>query len=424
MKSSFVASSALSLVLFLLSFCLVSPALAAAFHPYEEWNRTFGGQYGDGAWCLQETADGGNILVGYSASRAERSDLFLIKTDENGNCTWSRTFGGSGEDAGYFVSETRDRGFIVVGSTDSYSMGDELLWLLKTDRNGSMIWEKTFGGFVSSSGDGGWSVEETDDGGYIVTGYTQSTGKGRKDLWLIKTDGKGNQTWEKTFGGREDDVGMSVIQSQDGGYIVAGRTASFGKGNDDTWLLKTDSNGREIWNVTFGGLKDDAGFQVVQLADGYAIVSRTDSGKKDEKINLIRTNLEGKKIWERSYLGSSAASLQLANDGGFIISGRIDSEKKGRDALIIKTDPKGALKWSIEIGGRSDDIGTFAIEKKDGSYMMAGITSSFGSGREDAWLVRIIAEKPGNELGNELENPAQEKAISPDRTISFLKSLP
>ncbi|MDD1762604.1 MAG: hypothetical protein LUQ59_10265 [Methanothrix sp.] len=407
MKSESIFSTSLILALLFLSIC--HSTMAAAVHPQEEWNWTFGGQWGDGAWCLQETSDDGNILAGNTASRGEGSDLFLIKTNETGNCTWSLILGGSGEDVGYYVEETRDGGFIVTGSTDSYSMGDELLWLVKTDRNGSLTWEKTFGGFVSSSGDGGWSVQDTGDGGYIVTGYTQSLGNGRKDLWLIKTDGDGGLIWDRTFGGREDDVGMSVQNSPDGGYIVAGRTASFGNGEDDIWLIKTDSNGGEIWNVTFGGKKDDAAFQVVALASGYALVSRTDSGKDDEKIKLIRVDPNGKKIWERSYKGSSAASLQLTDDGGFIIAGRVDNKETGRDALIIKTNSIGIMEWSIAFGGCSDDIGTFAIQRRDGSYMLAGITSSFGLGREDAWLVKIRSEPSSD----------RSEIPLPNRTISF-----
>lgn len=385
----------LSFILFFL--VLLSCFSAQAAQPLEEWNLTFGGQYADGAWCLQETEDGGNILVGNSASRGEGSDLFLIRTDGMGKCIWSRIWGGSSEDVGYFVQETRDGGFIVTGSTKSYSMGEEMLWLVKTDGNGNLSWDKTFGGFVSSSGDGGWSVDETDDGGYIITGYTQSLGSGRKDLWLLKTDGQGSKIWDKTFGGREDDVGMSVLQSRDGGYIVAGRTASFERGGDDIWLLKTDSLGGEQWNKTFGGNQDDAGFQVVEIADGYALVGRTESGSDKKKIILIKVDPNGRKLWERSYRGSSASSLQSTAEGGYIIAGRIDNTDTGRDALIIKTDSTGREEWSMTSGGSADDIGTFIIQNKDGSYTMAGITDSYGQGREDAWLVKIRAESQSKE---------------------------
>lgn len=368
---------------------LTSCFSALAAEPEEVWNLTFGGQYGDGAWCLQETEDGGNILVGNTASRGEGSDLLLIRTDAMGKCIWSRIWGGSGEDVGYFVQETRDGEFIVTGSTKSFTMGEELLWLVKTDRNGSLNWDRTFGGFVSSSGDGGWSVDETDDGGFITTGYTQSQGNGRKDLWLLKTNGQGSRIWDKTFGGREDDVGMSVLQSRDGGYIVAGRTASFGKGGDDIWLLKTDSQGDELWNETFGGKQDDAGFQVVELGEGYALVGRTESGSDKKKIILIKVDPNGQKLWERTYRGSSASSLQSTTEDGYIIAGRIDNKETGRDALIIKTDSTGSEEWSMTLGGSADDIGTFVIQNKDGTYTMAGITSSYGQGSEDAWLVKI-----------------------------------
>jgi hypothetical protein len=408
----------LALALSLFAFFCLSSVPASSAAPQEVWNRTFGGPYGDGAWCLDETQDGGSILVGNTASRGEGSDLFLVRTDALGNCIWSRTFGGSGEDAGYFVQQTGDGNFIVTGSTNSYAMGEELLWLLKVDQNGSLIWDRTFGGFVSSSGDGGWSVQETSDGGYVVAGYTQSEGNGRKDLWLIRTDGQGDLHWEKAFGGREDDVGMSVLQSRDGGFVVAGRTASFGQGEDDMWLLKTDSEGGQLWNVTFGGNKDDAAFQVVELGNGYALVGRTQSGAKDERIKLVRTDPDGRKMWEKNYPGSSAASLQSTDDGGFIIAGRVDDNSSRRDALIIKTDSRGREEWSMTIGGSADDIGTFIVSAGSGTYEMAGITSSFGLGREDAWLVRIQAEPLAAEP--QIPSPSQRPTVS--RSLAFPRS--
>jgi len=401
-------------VTFVFIFLLLAESNSAyGAEPREEWNRTYGGRYGDGAWCLQETQDGGYILVGNTATRGEGSDLWLIRTDQFGNPTWSRILGGSGEDIGYFVEETNDGGFIITGSTKSFGMGEERLWLIKTDGNGSRIWDKTFGGFVSSSGDGGWSVDETEDGGYIVTGYTQSLGRGRKDLWLLKTDDLGNRIWDRTYGGLEDDVGISVLQCRDGGYIVAGRTASFGKGGDDIWLLKTDSGGKETWNATFGGSKDDAGFQVVELKDGYALVGRTESGSNSNRIILIRTDLAGRGLWERAYLGGSGTSLQMTNEGGFIIAGRIDSKESGRDALIIKTDSSGSEEWAHVFGGGADDIGTFAVQNRDGDYILAGITSTFGSGAEDAWLIKMGMEILIRENDTKLQNLTQSfRAIS------------
>ena len=158
--------------------------------------------------------------------------------------------------------------------------------------------------------------------------------------------------------------------------------------------MKTDSQGEETWNATFGGSKDDAGFQVVELKDGYALVGRTESGSDSNRIILIRTDLAGRELWERTYQGSSGTSLQPTNDGGFIIAGRIDSKESGRDALIIKIDSSGNEEWAKVFGGGADDIGTFAVQNRDGDYIMAGITSTFGSGAEDAWLIKMRMEIP------------------------------
>lgn len=358
--------------------------------PYEEWNRTFGGTYGDGIWSAQMTNDGGYLLVGYTSVRGEGSDLWLIRIDSKGRDLWHRIFGGSGEDVGYFIQNTRDGGSVITGSTKSYGIGDERLWLLKVDSNGSKQWDRTFSGFVSSSGDGGWSVNETADGGYIVTGYTKSYGSGGKDLWLIKTDSEGFKQWDKTFGGSKDDVGMSVIQAADGGFVVAGRTASYGSGKDDIWLLMTDLEGRELWNRTFGGAEDDVGFQVLEIDDGYAIVGRTQLGREGKNAILIKTDLKGIKKWEKTYQKDSAGiSVQRTSDNGFLISGRIDLPRTGRDAIIIKTDSSGREEWAMPLGGPGEETGCFALEGRDGGYLLAGITDSFGSGAEDAWLLKL-----------------------------------
>jgi len=371
--------------------------LAAAFIivvsvalPQAEWSRAYGGSYDDGFWSLQAVADG-FILAGYTCSNGQGGDLWLARTDLQGDLLWNAIYGGSGEDIGYSVHQTDDLGFAVVGSTSSFGLGEERLWLLKVSSNGSKIWDRTFGGFVSSAGDGGWSVDQTGDGGYIATGYTSSFGTGGKDLWLIKTDAEGNEQWSKTFGGPKDDVGMSVLQAEDGGYIAAGRTASYGAGGDDIWLLKVNSAGLEQWNTTFGGNKDDVGFQVIELQDGYALAGRTESASSGNKAILIKTDKGGKKQWERIYQGNTALSLQRTEDGGFIIAARIDSLNSGKDALLIKTDSSGNLQWSMPLGGDKEEIGSAVVEIPYG-YAMAGITSSFGAGAEDGWLVKISPE--------------------------------
>ena len=379
------------LTILIIMAALVTTVLAAKLE--EEWNRTYGGLYDDGTWSLQGTNDGSYIIAGYASSQGQVSDLWLVKTDSKGIGQWNRTFGGSGEDLGCFVRQAQDGGYMVTGSTKSYGIGEERLWLLKTDSNGNREWDRTFGGFVSSSGDGGWSVDQTKDGGYIVTGYTRSYGAGGMDLWLIKTDSMGRKEWDRTFGGPKDDVGMSVIQTKDGGYIVTGKTASYGSGKDDVWLIKTDSAGFKLWNETFGGLEDDEGMQVLEVKDCYIITGRTESEGAGKKAFLLETDLNGKKLWERVYDEDSVGiSLRLTLDGGYIIAGYTNSKDSGREALLVKTDNSGKEQWNMRFGGPGQNMATSIVESSDGGYVIAGITNSYGAGAEDAWLVKVRPE--------------------------------
>jgi hypothetical protein len=360
-----------------------------------EWNKTFGGSGSDWGNSIQQTRDGGYIIAGRTRSYgAGASDVWLIKTDAKGNKEWARTFGGSDSDWGDSVQQTRDGGYVVVGSTGSYGAGEQDAWLIKTDAKGNKEWNKTFGGSDSDWGD---SVQQTLDGGYIITGKTDSYGAGASDAWLIKTDAKGNKEWDKTFGGSGDDYGFSVRQTRDGGYIIAGRTGSYGAGDWDVWLIKTDAKGNKEWNKTFGGSDRDDGYSIQQTRDGgYIIVGETSSyGAGERDVWLIKTNAKGNKEWARTFGGSDSDwgdSVQQTRDGGYVVVGSTGSYGAGeQDAWLIKTDAKGNKEWDKTFGGSDSDWGDSVQQTRDGGYIVVGSTGSYGAGGWDVWLIKTDA---------------------------------
>jgi len=324
------------------------------------WNHTFGGVSYDEGFSVQQTSDGGYIITGATLSfGAGNWDVWLIKTDSTGSEQWNRTFGGSNYDRGSSVQQTNDGGYIIGGASYSYGSGDFDVWLIKTDSVGNEEWNYTFGG---SSVDWGYSVQQTNDSGYIISGYTDSYGAGDSDVWLIKTDSNGNEVWNSTFGGINYDRGFSVQQTNDNGYIITGYTVSYDADDTgcDIWLIKTDANGIEEWNQTFGGTgisnKFDMGYSVHQTSDdGYIITGDTEIyyvAKSD--IWLIKTDSSGNEVWNCIFGGSASdrgRSVQQTSDGGYIITGWATSYSvTDPDIWVIKTNSSGKEDWNYTYG--------------------------------------------------------------------------
>jgi len=255
----------------------------------EQWNKTFGGGGFDRGYSVQQTVDGGYIIIGMTESYgAGGSDGWLIKTDGYGDEQWSKTFGTTYHEQTYSGQQTTDGGYIIVGLILSNVTDSHDVWLIKTDGNGNKEWDKTFGG---ANWEEGLSVQQTTDGGYIITGYRESYGPiYNSNVWLVKTNETGSEQWNNTFGGTEFEKGYSVEQTTDGGYIITGYTNSYGAGEDDVWLIKTDGNGNKEWDKTFGGYSWDWGFSGKQTTDGGFIITGMTSSYStgDHDVWLIK----------------------------------------------------------------------------------------------------------------------------------------
>ncbi len=238
------------------------------------WTKVYGGSSAEYAYSIQQTTDGGYIIAGRTASFGAGSvDAYLLKTDEFGDTLWTNTFGGIGEDWGWSVQQTSDGGYIITGKTGTFGLGYYDAWLIKTDPLGDSLWTKLFGGIGNDYGN---YVQQSlvipGDEGFIVGGETTSSGAGLIAAWLIKTDLLGDTTWIKTYGGSGNDYVYCVEQTSDGGYISTGWTTSYSP-NGDVYLIRTNASGDSLWTKTYGGSESDEGLSVKQTTDGGYIIA-------------------------------------------------------------------------------------------------------------------------------------------------------
>ena len=366
-------------------------ALSGCGPPDTEWIVKIGGPSSDYGHSVKQTPDGGYIILGFTYSYGPLGNMWLIKTDSHGQVMWTKSYGGVQEDIGYDVQLTLDGGYILVGHTISQGKGDKDIWLLKTNSEGTVLWQRTYGGIAA---DWSHSVYPSSDGGYIIAGFQGNKQAG--DAWIIKTDNEGLVEWEKTIGGAARDASESIQQTTDGGYIITGYTASQGAGNEDVWLIKIHPDGAIEWQKTYGDLSDNRGYSVQETTDGGYIIAGSTGGAPSMDVLLIKTNCKGEIQFQKTY-GDKLAddhglSVRQTFDGGYIIVGYGYFPVIPYDEFIVlKTDSQGSLIWNTTFGGVESDWGRSVQQTMDGGYIITGSTWSADQSSCNIWLIKLAS---------------------------------
>jgi hypothetical protein len=362
-------------ILFLFCFCLLFIEFSEAQIVFQKSfiARTFA----QPSPAVLQTNDGGYILMGQTPD-SNGNNLYLIKTDAYGDTLWAKVYGSSYLEYGRSILQTSDSGFIICGHTEVNFNTDYVL-LLKVDVNGNLQWWKNYGG--GQLEDVASSVVQTNDGGYLVCGYTTNYGAGYRDIYLIRTDASGNNLWTETFGRIHEDNGSFIAKTSDGGYIITGDTYDTTGGN--VYVIKIDSAGTYVWSKTYGGGGLwSRGSCVQQTTDGGFIVAGDYNSINNNYTDmyLIKLNSIGDTLWTRTYGGTDediARFVQQTNDGGYILTGTTWSFGYN-SACLIKTNANGDTLWT-RLYGTTTSSSAFSVQQtSDDGYIIGGSISPTG----------------------------------------------
>ncbi|MBL7806603.1 MAG: T9SS type A sorting domain-containing protein [Saprospiraceae bacterium] len=406
--------------------------------PLIQWQKNLGGFFADQGRSIKATPDGGYILNGVTLSdngdvfgNHGAYDVWLIKLSQSGLVEWKKCLGGTGNDVGYEVCPTSDMGYILTGHTSSNNgqvsgnHGDLDCWVVKLDKNGIIEWQKCYGG---TEWDEAWSIQQTTDGGYVFAGRTTSNDgdvvgfHGGLDYWVVKINSIGVIEWQKPMGGAGVDIGYSVKQTLDGGYIVNGESnsndgdASGLIGSSDYWVVKLSSSGEIEWQKMLGSSSLDRGNDIIQLPSGeYLVFGHISWG--DGNVTLAYAGYDywvaklsntGEIIWQHTYGGTGedfSSQINLTKDGGFIMVGSTNSKdgditdnNGGVEYLIMKADSMGQLQWQKTLGGTMADRAFGGIQTDDEGFILTGYSWSNNGdvggnkGENDFWIVKLAPE--------------------------------
>jgi hypothetical protein len=370
----------------------------------QTFERTYGGLNFEEGKSVIQTTDGNYIVAGWTVSYgAGKEDVYLVKVNADSDTLWSKTYGGIRSDFGCHVLETADNGFAITGYTERTDSTGYDVYLIKTDVNGDTLWTRTYG---SESYEAGYDSDQTDDNGYLIGGYTESFGAGLKDIYLIKTDSNGDTLWTQTYGGSNYEEVFAVNQTNDGGYFAAGYTESDTiiqnakemlpkkeKGKSRMFLMKTDASGDTAWTKTYGNSNFDIAYSAQQTNDdGYILAGVTENDdERGYDFYLVKTDSNGDTLWTRTYGGSGmdqARAVRQTNDGGYIVTGKTNSFNEDMDVYVVRTNSTGDTLWTKTFGDKDIDNSYSVKETSDNGYIISGYTAKSGIQNHNIYLIR------------------------------------
>lgn len=354
----------------------------------EVFNRTFGGAENDFGYAAVQTADGGYIVCGqtdsYGLGTNLKPDLWIIKLGSKGNKEWDKTYGGGESDIAFAIRQTADLGYIVAGTTSSFGKGYPSIWILKLDTKGDSVWSAWFEGSMVSTAR---SVVQTNDGGYLVSG------SGKENI--LKLDKNGKREWGKKLGW----VLYDIKTTADGGYIAVGDTIL----KPQNWdyipaltVFKLDREGNKEWSNPLGNRFTGSAFSVQQTSDGGYVFSGDSIAEKSAYDHshyamVVKLDKQGKITWK--YFGpeySAAQSIYQTDDGGYASAGNSLDADHGLNVLVFKMDGTGKGKWQKSYGNDTKwEYASSILQTSDKGFIVAGQTESAGAGRYDIWVLKL-----------------------------------
>lgn len=387
----------------------------------ETFTKIFGGPEDEHAMSVIQTRDGNYVVVGFTFSFGKgKSDIWVMKLDAFGEEIWRRFLGTKDFDWPNALIETRDGNYVIAGYSRDSESGQSDAWIFQLNQFGEGMWSRTYGGDFD---DEAKAIIQTMDGGFAVTGFTYSESKGESDVWLLRLNAVGDELWDKTYGGPGTEMGYSLTETRDGGFLMGGYQSYDTINRADMLLVRVDRKGRGIWRKSLKSPGNDVIEFVMETREGQYVAGGwsfvPEKGDLDGK--LLQLNASGKILWEKTYGGQGKDAFYdiiPARGGGYIVAGQTGSFGNSSDVWITKMSIDGTMQWQKRSDGGENDYGHALAQADDGGFIIAGGTKSYQAKGSDMVVLKT------DEAGNFEAGPLESETIIPEIAKQQLTDQP